>query len=172
MLGEAWSRLPAPLREMHDLHGDLVAEGRATVERGTGLLARAAAWLIGFPPAGDDVAVKVAFRAENGRETWQRDFGGRCFVSLQEEGRGPFERLLVERFGALTFGLALVLDGDKLRLIVRRWRAFGIPLPVSWAPSGDAHETVEDGRFRFHVEIRHPLAGLIVRYHGWLVPRR
>jgi len=25
-------------------------------------------------------------------------------------------------------------------------------------------------RFRFHVEISHPLTGLIVRYRGWLEP--
>jgi len=30
---------------------------------------------------------------------------------------------------------------------------------------------VQDGRFRFHVEIGLPLLGLIVAYRGWLVPR-
>jgi predicted DCC family thiol-disulfide oxidoreductase YuxK len=29
----------------------------------------------------------------------------------------------------------------------------------------------QDGRFHFHVEIGHPLIGLIVRYGGWVVPR-
>ncbi len=33
---------------------------------------------------------------------------------------------------------------------------------------GDAHETVIDDRFHFHVEIRHRLVGLIVSYRGWL----
>ena len=32
-------------------------------------------------------------------------------------------------------------------------------------------ESAEDGRFNFHVEISHPLTGLIVRYRGWLVPK-
>ena len=29
----------------------------------------------------------------------------------------------------------------------------------------------DDGRFSFHVEISHPLTGLIVRYQGWLEPK-
>ena len=33
----------------------------------------------------------------------------------------------------------------------------------------DSFESSADGRFCFHVEIKHPLAGLIVRYSGWLV---
>jgi hypothetical protein len=37
-------------------------------------------------------------------------------------------------------------------------------------PVGDSYEFVEQGRFRFHVEIGHKLTGLIVRYRGWLTP--
>ena len=43
-------------------------------------------------------------------------------------------------------------------------------MPRWLMPGGDSFETVEDGRFRFHVEIRLPLAGLVVRYRGWLEP--
>ena len=35
----------------------------------------------------------------------------------------------------------------------------------------DAYESADDGRFNFHVEIRLPLIGSIVRYRGWLMPR-
>jgi hypothetical protein len=38
-------------------------------------------------------------------------------------------------------------------------------------PRSTSYDTVEDGRFRFHVEISHPLTGMIVRYRGWLEPR-
>lgn len=60
----------------------------------------------------------------------------------------------------------------RLSLVPRRWSAFGIPLPLWLGPRSVAHEAVEDGKFRFHVEIGHPLTGLIVRYRGWLVPGR
>ena len=170
ILGEAWSALPAPLRAMHDLKGELVAEGRATVDRGKSLLARLVATLFRFPKVGRDVPVKVSFKSQNGREVWYRNFAGRAFQSTQEEGRGRFERLLCERFGPFAFGLALVPDGDRMQLVVRRWSAFGVPLPVALAPCGETYESGENGRFHFHVEIGHRLVGLIVRYRGWLTP--
>jgi hypothetical protein len=43
-------------------------------------------------------------------------------------------------------------------------------MPRWLMPGGDSFETVKDGRFRFHVEIRLPLAGLVARYRGWLAP--
>jgi hypothetical protein len=171
LLGDAYATLPAPIQAMHDLEGTLAAEGRATVARGTNLLARAIAAVIGFPPAGRDIAVRVDFALRNGREVWRRDFAGRRFVSTQEEGRGRFDRLLSERFGPFCFGIALVCEPGGLNLVVRGWSLFGIPLPLWLAPVGAAHERVEDGRFRFDVEIRLRLIGLIVRYQGWLVPR-
>lgn len=99
-----------------------------------------------------------------------RDFAGRRFVSTQERGVGRFDGLLCERFGPFAFGLALLLEGERLSLVVRRWTFLGLPLPRRWAPSGDVYETVDNGRFRFHVDIAHPLLGRIVRYRGWLVP--
>ena len=171
LLGDAWDALPPPLRAMHDLATGLTATGEATIERGTGLIARCLAWLFGFPPAGKDVPVTVAFTARDGREIWQRTFGGRSFSSTQEEGRGRFERLLCERFGPFVVAMALVLEDGRMRLVVRRWAAFGIPMPLALAPTGNAYEYVEDGQFRFHVEIGLPLGGLIVAYRGWLIPR-
>jgi uncharacterized protein DUF4166 len=171
LLGEAWDRLPPQLRTMHDLEGELVAEGVATVERGTSMLARLVAGVIGFPKAGTDVPVSVAFGLRNGREYWRRTFEDRSFLSIQEEVRGRFARLLCERFGPIKLGMALVLDGERMRLVVRRWSMLGIPMPLWLAPRSNAYEFVQDGRFRFHVEISLPVAGLIVRYRGWLVPR-
>lgn len=171
LLGDAWWALPEPVRAMHDLGGDLVAEGRASVERGTGLGARVVAALFGFPKAGDDVPVKVAFLLRDGKEIWRREFDGRVMQSTQEEGTGRFERLLCERFGPFAFGLALIVDGDRMQLVVRRWTAFGIPMPRAWAPDGVAYEHGADSRFNFHVEIALPLIGTVVRYRGFLVPR-
>lgn len=156
---------------MHDVTTQLTAAGEATVERGEGLLARGIGRLVGFPQAGERVPVAVTFTVHDGRELWKRTFGGRSFSSTQEEGRGRFERLLCERFGAFAFGMALVVEGGRMHLIVRRWSAFGIPMPSALAPTGRAYECEEAGRFHFHVEIDHPLAGLIVAYRGWLIPR-
>jgi hypothetical protein len=62
------------------------------------------------------------------------------------------------------------MDDARLRLIVRGWSLFDIPLPRFLAPSCDAHEHETDARFHFDVAISHPWTGLIVHYRGWLTP--
>jgi Domain of unknown function (DUF4166)/Saccharopine dehydrogenase NADP binding domain len=171
VLGEAWDLLPPALRAMHAVTDTLTADGTAIVDRGQGLMARLVARLMGFPPAGRDVPVTVTFRVADGREHWGRTFGRYAFSSLQEQGRGRFERQLCERFGPFRFGLALAVEEDRLRLVLRGWSLAWLPLPVSIAPRIDAYERADAGRFHFHVEISHPWLGLIVRYNGWLVPR-
>jgi Domain of unknown function (DUF4166)/Saccharopine dehydrogenase NADP binding domain len=170
LLGSAWHRLPGPIRELHDFSDDLTVEGRAKVERGSGRAARLIAALFRFPPAAEDVPVQVRFHSDGRREIWQRNFAGQGFSSIQEEGRGRFERLLCERFGPFAFGLALVLQDARLKLIVRGWSFLGIPLPSALAPGGEAYESADDDRFNFNVEISHRFTGLIVRYRGWLKP--
>ncbi len=140
--------------------------------RGRSPLGRVIASLFGFPRAGTSVDVTVRFDIKDGAERWTRTFAGRSFASLQFEGRGKSERLLCERFGPLRFGLALVPDGQCLRLVLRRWSAFGVPLPLWLGPWSKSFETVEDERFNFHVEIGHRFTGLIVRYQGWLQPAK
>lgn len=170
VLGSAWDRLPPEVRAVHDVLGQAEAAGRASVERGTGPLARLAAWLVGFPPSSSDVGVYVRFFASGGAETWARDFDGARFGSVQHEGRGSAEGLLVERFGLLALEMALRVEDGRLVLVPRRWRICGVPIPGLLMPRVEAHERVEDGRFRFDVLIRDPLGGLIVRYGGWLEP--
>ena len=62
VLGEAWDSLPAPLQTMHDVQSERTAGGVAVVERGSGLLARLVAFVIGLPPAGTDIPITVSFR--------------------------------------------------------------------------------------------------------------
>ena len=170
VLGDAWHTLPAEIAAMHNIESAAVAEGRASVLRGTGLLARLAAAMMRFPMAAADTAVRVKFEATKSGELWTRTFGDQSFSSRQYAGRGRSDRLLCEQFGPLTFAMALVCEGEKVRLVLRRWSVFGIPLPMWLCPRSNAYETSEGGRFHFHVEISHPLTGLIVGYRGWLAP--
>lgn len=170
ILGNAWDRLPQPIRAMHDNLGSLQVSGKATIERGTSLVSRIAARIIGFPDAGTDVPVDVQFDVHGDVERWQRTFAGQRFLSTQRVGTGRSDRLIEERFGPLRFGLALVLEEEKLYLVVRRWSFLGLSLPAALAPTGNTYEHVEEGRFCFHVEIAHRWIGLVVRYRGWLLP--
>ena len=87
---------------------------------------------------------------------------------MQSLGTGRAQGLLVERFGPVAIGLAVVLHAEKLQLIVRRWSLLGIPMPLCLAPGGEAFEYVKDGQFHFEVEMRHVAVGRIVRYRGYL----
>jgi saccharopine dehydrogenase-like NADP-dependent oxidoreductase len=171
VLGDAYTALPAPLRAMHALHGQCVAEGRAQVTRGANLASRLIALAIGFPAAGEDVPVRVEFTAARGVERWRRQFDGRSFASALSEGRGRWEGLLVERFGPFRMALAPLVEERRLVLVLRDWSCLGLPLPLWIAPRALAYEHDADGRFNFHVEISLPLAGPIVGYAGWLEPR-
>ena len=169
ILGAAFDALPEPVRDLHDLSGERTLRGRARVERGNHPLARLVAAMVGFPKAGADIAVEVKFTKQpDGSEIWQRTFAGRSFVSVQSAGQGRWQRMISERFGPVSVALAMVRDGEKLRIIVRHWHFLVLPLPRWLAPAGNTYEFAEDGRFCFHVEISHPLLGLIVRYRGWL----
>lgn len=170
ILGDAWDRLPEPIRRLHALDGRLVAKGRARVERGVGLLSRLAGAMMRFPKAAADTPVQVQFELNGGVETWTRTFGDERFSSRQFAGTGRSERLLVEQFGPMKFAMALVADDERLRLVLRRWSFLGLKLPMWLCPRSDAFESVQDGRFHFDVEISHWLTGLIVRYRGWLEP--
>ena len=105
-----------------------------------------------------------------GRETWSRRFAGRLMRSTQEEGTGRSAGLVVERFGPLAFGLAVVRDGGRLLILPRQWSLWGVPLPRALMPQGDGYEEERDGRFHFEVEIALPFLGRIVAYRGWLEP--
>jgi hypothetical protein len=170
VLGCAWDRLPEEIRAMHNVTGHASASGRASVERGRGLLSRFVGKVVGFPDAAETTRVRVRFDVRNGAETWARTFGGQSFSSRQFAGRGQSESLLCERFGPLTFAMALVPNAGELSLVLRRWSLFGVPLPLGLGPGSVAYEGVDAGKFRFHVEISHKLTGLIVRYRGWLEP--
>jgi hypothetical protein len=169
LLGDAWQKLPTAVRQMHTLPSGSLTDGRCTIERGPSMLSNWVASMFGFPKAADDLPVSVRFQTENSNERWTRKFGEETFSSTLRSGVGRSEHLLCERIGPFDFAQALVVVGDHLRFVLRRWTLFGIPLPLWLAPRSNSYETEQDGRFQFHVEISHPLTGLIVRYRGWLV---
>jgi hypothetical protein len=170
LLGAAYERLSAPLREGHEVNSRLVLAGIADVERGESFLARAIAGLMRMPRSGKGLSVQVTMTRRGETEVWERRFGARSFRSALSLGRGCDEGLMLERFGALTFAMAEVVVDGELHLIQRRWRFLGIPMPRFLMPNGVAREHAAGGRFNFDVEIRLPFIGRIVTYQGWLAP--
>jgi hypothetical protein len=170
VLGEAYVRLPEPIQALHRFEHDATYRGRGRVTGAGNAAARLIARIVGFPVSMDDCSVEVALSRSDGVETWRRTFGTQHFRSTQEEGQGRFAHQIVERFGPLAFGLAMVEDGGRLRIVLRRWSAFGCPMPLALAPRTAAFEHDADGRFNFSVDIALPLIGRLVTYEGWLEP--
>ncbi|MCB2136615.1 MAG: DUF4166 domain-containing protein [Rhodobacteraceae bacterium] len=171
LLGDRFARLPAEVQALHQPGARSVWRGRADVIRGTGLLAAVVAGMFRFPKQGKDIPVEVTFTTDaEGRELWVRNFAGRAMRSRQEAGRGRNLHHIIERFGPVAVTLAVLIRGDRLFLVPRGWRIFGLPLPASLLPHGQSFESAAEGRFRFHVDIDMPIIGPVVRYEGWLEP--
>lgn len=157
--------LPSPVRDSHAVFHTRVLKGRASVERGPGVVARLLCGVFGFPATVDDIDVEVTKTREHGRECWQRRFGERIFRSWLRIVGGRMR----ERFGPFEFELDLQVAHDALQFPVRRGWLFGLPLPSWLLPTSQACEYAEDGRFHFDVALDAPLGiGRLVRYRGWL----
>jgi hypothetical protein len=170
VMGQAYEALPPAVQQ---IHGDTKArswEGFASVKRGQGPLSRLVGRMFGFPEECAQIAVKVQFDPISGGEKWTRRFGEEIFRSTQTIGTGRNTHLLVERFGPVSVGLALIVEDEKLFLIPRRWSILGLPMPKFLLPSGSSFEAQVDGKFQFDVEIAAPFVGLIVAYKGVLEP--
>jgi Domain of unknown function (DUF4166)/Saccharopine dehydrogenase NADP binding domain len=170
LLGSAFECLPSQVQALHGASEARRWVGKADVRRGSSIFAKIIGQIAGFPSAASQVAVSVTFSPEGDGERWTRNFGGKTFSTVQERGAGKNAYLLLESFGYLSVAIALVLEGDQLFLVPRRWAFLGIPLPKAFLPGGRSFETEKDGQFCFDVEISAPLIGLIVAYKGVLQP--
>ena len=170
VLGGAFAQLSPALQRCHQPGERLVLRGQASVQRGSGCLARLVCWCMDFPAAGDAVPVQVRMEALDQGERWLRTFGTKQFAShlLQEHGAQP--GMLVEQFGPLRVQIALTVVNGALHWAVYGGAVWRLPLPAWCLPTGDSREFESEGRFRFDVEITHPFTGRIVHYRGWLAP--
>lgn len=170
-LGDAVVRVSPVVLELHRFKSPARYAGRASVTRGDNPLARLVATVMGMPPTMADCPVEVRLsRTEQGVETWTRTFGTSSFSSTHALGRGRWEGLVVERFGPLAVAMSVAEEKRRLRLTVRGWTVFGLPMPPVLAPKVEALEHDGEGRFNFDVGIGLPLIGLVIHYRGWLRP--
>jgi Domain of unknown function (DUF4166)/Saccharopine dehydrogenase NADP binding domain len=170
ILGSAFDALPPTVRQLHDSASSRHWSGTAQIVRGKGLLARLIASIVGFPKSGNDIPVTVAFSPRDGGEIWTRTFARRSFSSFQTPGTNRDRHLLVERFGKMSFALALVIDNERLYFVPRGWSLLGVPMPDFLLPRGNSFEAEQNGQFQFDVTIEVPWVGLLVAYRGSLTP--
>jgi hypothetical protein len=163
LLGDALQRLNAPVRR---LHRGVSAEyrGRATVERGKGILVNRFCDWGHLPRSVSDSPLRFRLEVNGESETWTRFFSGSGPMVSQVEASGG---LLRERLGPAQLDFELserqgVLHWRAVKLHV--WR---IPVPCS-AFNFNARVSGEGTQYRFEIEAHLALVGLLVRYQGVL----
>ncbi len=160
--------LPAALHSFHSAFGHHTYSGHARVDGPQGLLAAIAGRIAGFPSATAELPVKVTVDARPDREVWYRQFGPKTFRSTLTQD--PKTGQAVERFGPLSFRIALTFKDGAITYPVTSGRLFGlIPIPKPLLPVSDTREYQdEQGRFCFDVTVSLRSGPRIVRYRGHL----
>jgi Domain of unknown function (DUF4166) len=168
-LEERWKELPPSVQRLHAVQDLEVFTGKARVTRGSGIVARAAAFFFNFPKAGENVPATITKTRTAFGEIWERNFGGRKFRSYLSPSPRPYHYR--ERFFLFSYEQELPVENGSLFLPVRRGWLLGIRLPGFLLPNSQAREYDLNGVFHFDVGLYAPLTGrLIVRYQGHFVP--
>jgi hypothetical protein len=166
LLAERFEQLHPVLQGFHGSGREARGAGAFRVLRPPDRLRNAVAGLLGLPPAGDHVPLRLEVCPEGPAERWVRSFGGHRFVTLQSAWNG----LLLEATGPACLGFALAVEGGGLAFASRRAWLFGIPLPRCCAPAVAAVSVPQGPGWRVQVRVRVPLLGELVRYEGSVVP--
>lgn len=168
LMGAEFYHLAPQVKTLHSQRGRFIWSGMCSIDRGRGLLARLACSVARLPPSMRDAPVRVEFTCDDTCETWQRSFNGVPMRSRLDFDAG----LLHERLGLMSFRFRLYRIGSELHWVAEEAKLLGlIPLPAVWREGVRCCESGgDDDRYRFMVEARLPLIGLLIRYEGWLVP--
>jgi hypothetical protein len=172
LLGEDFAILPEPVRRLHSLTEDALSEGCAEITAARGFFPWLICKLSGLPAPGRDVPVTVAFHPDgHGGEFWRRRFASRRYASGFAAGSGRRVGLLCERFFPFVFFHRLTPSAQGLRWDLVAWRWLFLPLPRWTLPPTVCFESGDGDRFTFDIDVKFPLIGQLIHYHGWLAQR-
>lgn len=166
--GEGLNALPAPIRDLHDVHGDRSFEGRVSVERGITAMARLFAALMRFPPTATDQRLTLRIRRDSDSEEWARCFDSRPMVSRLSAGRA--ENSVIERLFPIAATSRVLPDTEGVTQQLVGLRVLGLPVPRAYWPKLDVREGADGDRYTFRMRIEDPWGRLVVAYNGWVVP--
>lgn len=171
VMGDAYDRLPAVTRALHNPDPERRFVGRAQIRRGGNALARLVARWLNLPQPGDGVPVEVTVRRKADQEILIRDYGGKRFESRFARTDTPDGPRLVETIGPIATRLRIEGRQDGLNLHAERayWR--GLALPRWLTPQVRASERAYGGAHLFDVAVSLPLIGPVIAYRGRLVER-
>jgi Domain of unknown function (DUF4166) len=166
LLRDTLAALPAPIRRLHERRTRQFA-GRCRIDRGSGLLSRLIALVMGFPRPAMDAPMTIRMEADVKGDVWRRDFNGSILRSVLRAE----EQLLVEQMGPAAFHFRLVPDDGGITWMLVAMRLCGVPIPRTLHPRMHAREAADGERYLFSARAEYPIIGLLVHYRGWLDAR-
>jgi hypothetical protein len=162
LLGEGFSSLHERVRAVHGGQSRRWT-GRASVRRGSHLLARLVAMVARLPATQRDAPVIVTIEARDGQEIWTRYFGGAAPMrSTLCNDKG----LLVERMGPVALQFQVNVRDGGMSWYLRRISFLGVRLPRT-PFQVQAHVDARDS-YRFFVAVGVAGVGELIRYEGQL----
>jgi hypothetical protein len=166
-LGNAVDPLPKAIRDLHDHPLERSAAGTVTVTRGTHPIAVLMCRMLGFPPSGENLPLRVEFEPRGNGEIWRRVFPSSTFTSHLKPWPGRTSAMR-ECVGPLAYGFRLETDAQGLRMLFERWWLFGIPLPPALGPRVEARQWQEGEDYGFSVAVSGIGIGPVIGYRGRL----
>lgn len=164
VMGEAFGRLSAPIRQFHRHSGFHQFFGWVEVDAPTSVAAALIARCLGTPLRASKGPIRFELEARPDSETWNRFFPSRFMSSrlVEREGR------VVENLGVARLTFRLLEQDGELEMRLERMHFFGIPCPTWLMPQVTAKEVGVAENLHFHVQASMPLIGTVTRYRGYL----
>jgi hypothetical protein len=166
ILGDDFDALPAALRVFLGETEHRRAFGNVRVTRGPGVLATAAATLLGFPHSSDEVPLRLEVFADSQQEHCFQILDGRSFPTQQWADAGH----LVVAYGPLRFRFRLDHSDGWLRFEQVGTSVNWLSVPRFAAPRIEIEVVPGNQGLDIDVRLIAPLVGEIVRYQGSITP--
>jgi hypothetical protein len=168
--GEAFTQLHPLLQALHRSGG--VVSGQVDVHLGTGLagwVGRRLARRLGITVGAGGTSMRVAIYSDEKELHWDRTFNDACvFAStFTPSGRYPTGHW-VETSGLLCLKLGVTVLNGAWEWKLMGASLWGIALPTWVWPRTSASKHIENGQYRFNVEIGLPWLGTVLSYGGKL----
>jgi len=168
--GSRFEELHPLLQDLHRNPSTLVGEVEVTFGAGiVGIVGKRLASQLGVPTTPGQHSFEVSIYSEGRALHWVRSFNGQTHFCSEFEPVGHYPGgYWVERSGRLTLLLGVQVISGGWHWVHRSTKLFGIPLPKAFLPTTLASKSIEQGLYRFSVEVSAPVLGKLLGYSGRL----
>lgn len=160
-----WSSLAPAVQRMHAEGSVIQASGEADVDGARHAFARLLRRLLTLPEPGPGQRIELTIERHSTHERWTRRFARGCMRSTLHQGGSTSLR---EELGLVALHFTLRYDDDAIDWQLYRVTLLGLPLPRVLCGQVLSRSGARDGRYTFDIDVRMPLLGQLVAYHGWL----